>query len=284
MTSGIKLIRLYPDPGGGEALEGLYLTHKLHEQGDANAPFVYGNFVASLDGRIALGAESGDAETYVPESLTTGTDWRLFQELQAQADCLVTHGGYLRALARGDLDDILGVGGRAGSEELLAWRKLHGLVNEPAVVIASASLDFPMPASLGDSSQKVYIATGAQADRARVAAWEKLGFEILITGMEKAVDAAPLVERLGSLGYRSLYLQTGPQMLESMLRQGVLSRLYLTLSHRLVGGRYFHTMIAGNELGPAGELSLTTLYFCPARGNEAGQLFASFEPAGSPRA
>ena len=83
----------------------------LHHLGTPEQPFVYANFVSSLDGRIAV-VEVQTGESYVLEDLTSGHDWRLFQELQAQADCMVTHGGYLRALAARKFQDILRLGSR----------------------------------------------------------------------------------------------------------------------------------------------------------------------------
>jgi hypothetical protein len=52
------------------------------------------------------GGAAGDS--YVIEGLTSGHDWRLFQELRAQADCMVTHGGC--SLAARKFQDILQVG------------------------------------------------------------------------------------------------------------------------------------------------------------------------------
>jgi hypothetical protein len=36
----------------------------------------------------------------------------------------------------------------------------------------------------------------------------------------------------------------GPQLIETVLRDGSLSRLYLTLTHQLLGGEHFHTVTA----------------------------------------
>ena len=45
--------QLYPH-SREHSLRGLYLAHRLHELGLPERPFVYGNFVSSWDGRIAL--------------------------------------------------------------------------------------------------------------------------------------------------------------------------------------------------------------------------------------
>lgn len=263
--------QLYPQPGGAVPLAGLYLAHRLHELGTARRPFIYANFVSSLDGRIAL-------QDSVPKSLTTGHDWLLFQELQAQADCFVTHGGYLRALAAGRLGDVLQVGLRADSRHLLDWRGNNDLPTQPGIVIASASLDFPLPDSLRQHGQPVHIVTGAAADPQRVQFWREQGIEVLTAGDGHSVTGAALARRLGELGYRSIYLQAGPQMLETTLREQVLGRFYLTLSQQLLGGTDFHSLIAGPELAANGRLNLRSLYFDPPTEKNPGQFFAQFEP------
>lgn len=53
-----NVLPLYPEAGAARALEGLYLEQRLHALGTVREPFVYGSFVSSLDGRIAL-AEPG---------------------------------------------------------------------------------------------------------------------------------------------------------------------------------------------------------------------------------
>src|SRR5689334_25396752 len=103
-----RILRLYPGPSQESALAGTYLANGVHRLGTLAAPFVYANFVSSLDGRIAL-QDPGTGESHVPMTLTSGNDFRLLLELQAQADCLITHGGYMRAIAEGRLDDILQV-------------------------------------------------------------------------------------------------------------------------------------------------------------------------------
>jgi riboflavin biosynthesis pyrimidine reductase len=272
-----RMLRLYPPPVLERALAGTYLAQSVHRLGSAAAPFVYANFVASLDGRIAL-RDPVDGSSRLPKELTSENDFRLFLELQAQADCLITHSGYLRAIAEGRLDDILQVGVREGTEDLAEWRSQHGLAAQPVVVIASASLDFPLPPSLARHGQRVIIATGETTASGKCRALEARGYEVITAGKGRWVEGAPLVHCLGGLGLRSLYLLAGPRMLDTMLRDRVLSRLYVTLAHRLLGGDGFHTLIAGPELGAAGRLQLNSLYYDAAEPEGAGQWFAQFEP------
>ncbi|MBK3732185.1 riboflavin biosynthesis protein RibD [Azospirillum brasilense] len=272
-----RVLRLFPGPPEEVALAGLCLADALHTLGGAGAPFVYASFVSSLDGRIAVSdAISGDS--HLPVEITSGNDFRLFLELQAQADCLVTHGGYLRDLAAGRLDDVLQIGTRATDRDLADWRRENGLSAQPAVVIASASLDFPIPEAIIRGKQRVLVATGRQAPPDRVDALRARGVQVFVAGGGESVEGAPLVRELGRLGFRSVYLLTGPRMLSTMLRDGALSRLYLTIAHRVVGGEGFHTMATGPRLEGAGRLRLSSLHYDAAEPDGAGQWFARFDP------
>jgi riboflavin biosynthesis pyrimidine reductase len=273
-----EILVLYPGAGSTRPLKGLYLEERLHEQGSAQSPFVYGSFVASLDGRIALDEPRSERRNAL-EGLTSPNDFRLFQELQAQADCLITHGGYLRSLAEGRLGNVLQINAGGQEPDLIAWRKQNGLPAQPAIVIASGSLDFPIHPSLERHGQPLYVATGRSADPARVESLRERGLPVLVAGEGAMVEGAPLVRALGELGYRSLYLLAGPKMLETMLRDRQLSRLYLTFGHRLLGGQRFHSLIEGPPLGDAGRLALGSLYSDPGVHQGDGQWFARFDCA-----
>jgi riboflavin biosynthesis pyrimidine reductase len=274
-----RILRLYPGPTQESALAGTYLAHRLHTLGTPAAPFVYANFVSSLDGRIAL-KDPVTGASHLPETLTSGNDFRLLLELQAQADCLITHGGYMRAIAEGRLDDILQVGTQEAARDLAQWREENGLAPQPAIVIASASLDFPVPDSPARHGQRVIVATGEEAAASgRVEAFRARGYEVILAGKGGSVEGAPLTRALGALGFRSLFLLAGPRMLDAMLRDRMLSRLYITVAHSILGGEAFHTLLSGPDLGAAGRLRMASLYYDATEPEGAGQWFAQFEPA-----
>jgi len=273
-----QVVRLFPVPGRKRPLEGLYLDEKLPAPVTGVPALVYANFVTSLDGRIAVSDEGGTSR--LPDGLTNPRDWRLFQELQAHADCLVSHGGYLRALAAGRLGNVLQVGVGEGGGDIVRWRAARGMTGQPAVAIVSASLAFPIPDTLARHAQPVHVLTTTAANDDRRAALEEAGYDVVTTGTGPWVRAREAVEALADRGYRRLYLQTGPRMLGSALRDRVLARLYLTISHRLVGGGRFDTMVRGDmPLGVAGRLRLSALYLDEASNLDCGQLFARFDTA-----
>ena len=86
--NNMTVLQLYPPPQRKMSLNGLYLGLRLHREAVEGELFVYANFIASLDGRISLPDSYG--EQGVPSSLANKRDWRLYQELAAQADVMLT--------------------------------------------------------------------------------------------------------------------------------------------------------------------------------------------------
>ncbi|MFZ2171172.1 MAG: dihydrofolate reductase family protein, partial [Methylococcaceae bacterium] len=183
------------------------------------------------------------------------------------------HGGYMRALSEERLGNILQI----RQKDLIEWRRKNGLKPQPAVVIASASLNFPFHDSLLEHQQTVYIATGKDADPDRIHNWQDQGHSILVTGEDQMVHGAALIRELTRLGYKSIYLIAGPQMLDTVIREKQLSRLYLTITHQLIGGSDFRTLLTGSVLGSDGNLMLKTLYYEPNSPNGSGQFFLQFD-------
>jgi riboflavin biosynthesis pyrimidine reductase len=266
-----NLLRLYPNSCEKVSIKGLYLGHQLHKLGATESPFVYANFLSSLDGRIAV-EDAAQHTTHIPKHITTASDFGLFMELHAQADCIITHGGYMRALGEGRLGNILQVKDKA----LVEWRRDNGLQPQPAVIIASASLNFPLHNSLQEHAQAVYIATGKNADPDRIRYWQDLGHSLLFTGEGQMVQGAPLINALSGLGYKAIYLVAGPQMLDTVIREKRLSRLYLSMTHQLIGGKDFRTLLTGSMLGPEGNLLLEALYYEQDSPPGSGQFFMQF--------
>jgi riboflavin biosynthesis pyrimidine reductase len=268
-----QIFSLYPHCGENVNLKDLYLSHQVNKLGSVTAPFVYANFLSSLDGRIALEDTDGNTAPYIPKHITTASDFRLFMELHAQADCLVTHGGYMRALCGKRLGNVLQV----NSDDLVEWRCNNGLKPQPAVIIASASLNFPIHPSLLKHNQDCYIATGKNAETERINYWQDQGFRVLEAGDNQMVQGAALIQQLKKLKYKSIYLIAGPRMLDTMVRDKQLSRLYLTITHQLIGGLDFRTLLTGPPLADEGNMKLKTLYYDQDSPSGSGQFFMQFD-------
>lgn len=270
-----SLLRLYPEPSAAIPLEGAYLDHALHRATQAE-PIVYSNYIASLDGRIAL-VEPGTHRHQVPGAIANARDWRLFQELAAQAHVLVTTARYFRDLVLGQAQDHLPVSGQPAYADLLAWRKAQGLAPQPAVAVVSASLDLPIPPGLDLQQRAYYVLTGEGADPERAAALERLGMRVLFAGNGRRVEGRRLVQTLVERGYHSLYAIAGPQLLHTLVSAGALDRLYLTHAHRLLGGAGYDSVLEGPALDPSVDLRLISLHYDAHAPGPGGQLFGVYE-------
>lgn len=269
-----QVLQLYPHPGTELDLKNLYLNRAGWYQKDTAIPKVVANFLTSVDGRIAIG-KNETSEPNLPKQLTSKEDFRLFLELYAQADCLITHGGYLRNLAENKLGNILQLPNDEEFTDLHQWRKQQGLKPSADIVIASASLDFPMHASLNKHGQKIYIATGNKSDTKKCEQWSQQGYEILHTGTSKHVEGAPLIDQLAKKNYKHIYLIAGPRMLHTMFQDRQLSNLYISSSHQLLGSTTFKTILDGDTLKDV-RLKLDTLYYDEKSENDCGQFFSSY--------
>ncbi len=99
---------------------------------------------------------------------------------------------------------------------------------------------------------------------------------LLFTGEERKVQGAPLIHALSGLGYKTIYLVAGPQMLDTMIREKQLSRLYLSMTHQLIAGQDFRTLLNAPMLGSKGNLKLEALYYEQDSPPGSGQFFMQF--------
>ncbi|QBQ56076.1 RibD family protein [Nitrosococcus wardiae] len=271
-----KLLRLFPAPLEQVALEGLYLNQELHRLGTHSQPFVYTNFIASLDGRISL--EHPQKRTrIVPDNIANPRDWRLFQELAAQADALLTSGRYIRQLAQNVAQDILPVSEQPEYADLIQWRQSQGLAPQPAIVVISASLNLPIPEILFNSNRSIYVATGSKADPLRVQELKEKGIQVIVAGKGLRVQGQALIAALGQEGFTTLYAIAGPEVLKTLLTDQILNRLYLTHALRILGGESFDTLLEGERLNPAADFNLHSLYYDITNEGEPSQMFTIYE-------
>lgn len=268
------ILRLYPLPSAERELRGLYLAHELRALAEQSGlPFVYANFVTSIDGRVAVPRSDGEGLT-VPKNIANARDWRLFQELAAQADVIISSGRYLRDWAEGRAQEILQVDDPQLAD-LREWRVQNSLPPQPDIAIVSRSLRFSIPAVLERGGRKVVFFTTANPNPGRVREIENKAGRVIVAG-EQRVKGDALVKELSELGYRTIYSAAGPKILHMLLAANVLSRLYVTHANRLLGGAPFAALTEGALLEPAVGMKLHELYFDAAGLDGLGQLFVSY--------
>ena len=267
--------QLFPTPAREVTLTGLYLGHELRGQHEAlGRPFVYTNYVTSIDGRIAIPRPTGQG-MMVPQATSNDRDWRLFQELAVQADCIISSGRYLRDYVEGKAQEILRAYDEPRFADLGRWRAARGLSRYPDLAVVSGSLDFPIPPFLTQEGRQVVVITHGAANRERVARLEDAGARVVVAG-ESEVRGRTAIAALGELGYRTIYMATGPRVHHLLLADDALDRLYTTVAHRLLGGQPFSSLVEGDVLQPAIGLRLHTLYFDPHALDGLGQQFVCY--------
>jgi riboflavin biosynthesis pyrimidine reductase len=270
--------QLYPQPSAERPLTGLYLAHNLRQyQAASGRAFVYSNFVVSLDGRIAVPHPTQKGLT-VPKQIANERDWRLFQELAAQADMIISSGRYLREWAEGRAQEILQIDDPRFAD-LRDWREQQNLPPQPDIAIVSASLRFPIPDVLTSGGRKVVVFTTADPDPQRVKEIEAKAGQVIVAGNESSVAGDQMVQHMTNLGYKTIYSASGPQIMHLLLSGDVLDRLYLTLANRILGGEPYAGVVEGPLLATAVNMTTHTIYYDPHALDGLGQLFTSYNRA-----
>lgn len=263
--------RLLLQPGGSLGLRGLYLAHELHRLAKDDRPFVYTNFVSSLDGRISWkNPATGYRE--VPPPCANAHDLRLYHELAANADVVLASSRYLRGAAAGRAAGMLSFGADAG--ELVAWRRDRGLSDYPRVAVVSSSLKLPDRARLESALGEILVLCCGEPDKRRRDEAEHQGYRVMQCGLNREVNGDEIISALGRESYRTVYSVAGPRIHAALLRAGRLDRLYLTLVQILLGGTDFDTLVSGETLMRPQGFTLRELYHDPTGAGGIGQLFA----------
>ncbi len=250
--------QLLPDLTPERPLQGLYLDVELPDTGRLG-PFVYANFVTTLDGRISL-TDPSTGDEGVPGSIADPRDWRLFQELAARADVLLTSGRYLRDLKAGTAQDILPLGSGDAFADIRSWRLDRGMSAQPDIAVISASLGFQIPSLFREQGRHIHVLTTREAPENRARALERDGASVLRLCAGSRVAGDRVVTALGELGYKRLYSVTGPWVFHSLVEADALDSLFLTWRQRLVGGTGFSTIMSGPALATPADFSLRWMY------------------------
>lgn len=277
------LTKLFPTPVEPVSLEGIYLNHNLRARWNdptrgLSRPFVYTDFVVSLDGRIAL-EDRRTRPSAVPAEIANARDWRLFEELGAQADVLLTTDRYLRDLTMGAAQASLPVNEAAAYQDLRDWRQAQGLTAQPALAVLSETLTLPLPAMehLIKRHVPVFVATGVDVDCNSGTGIEAQGATVMmIAGRGQQVRGQALIQALGHEGFNLILSTAGPRVLASLLADRVLDRLYLTQVHRILGSDSYDTLMKGQRLCPPADFLSCALYYDEPSEESPGQIFACY--------
>lgn len=214
-------------------LEGMYLRHNLQELArKLGRPVVIATYITDLNDVIAVKDVHG-----APEKLKNPSDWRLFQELIAQADVIITGTSYMSEFAgKGESgQNVLTQFDKGGTFEGLGdWRVKNSLKRNPDLAVVSRSLDFEIPEGIITKGREIFVFTTynmANSDKAQKL--KDAGATVMGAG-DEGVDGTVMVNRLGQEGYKVIKLTTGPRILKILMDAKVLDRLYITRVNRTI--------------------------------------------------
>ena len=219
-------------------LEGLYLNEGLARMADQRRqPLVLTDYLTDQNGVIA----KADAQHHfqVPPETRNASDWRLAQELMAQADVMITGGDYLRrASSRESHRQEVLYQFEPGREfeELGDWRLRTGYKKRsPDLAVVSRHLDFQLPADLRSGGRRLVIfTTDEMADSAQARVLTSSGAVVLGSG-KVGVDGERMIDYLSDeMGARVIVMATGPGVLQLLLAAQRLDFLYLTQVQRQI--------------------------------------------------
>lgn len=269
-----KLIRLYPPYANGLDLEGLYLNHSTTVEGNGKETFVYTNFISTLDGRISL-PDPKTGKHQVPPKAANPHDLRLFYELIARADVIVTTARHLRAVATGRTPDLLNLDTEQ-CRDLIEWRRQQGLSDQPRIAVISKNLELPEKATITNMDEDILVFSWREVDDKEQAALRGKGYEVICCGEGDDIDGEQLVSLLSQHGLRNIYSIAGPRIFTALLNADKIDRLYLTLTHLMLGGEQYHTITYGKGLASPHGFHLYELYYDESEPPGGGQMFAVY--------
>jgi riboflavin-specific deaminase-like protein len=191
-------------------------------------PYVRVNFISSIDGRATFQGRSGQ--------LGDEGDRSLFHGLREHADAVLAGTSTLR---------VEGYGRMLGKPERRQRRTEAGRSPEPLACIVSRSGALPLEIPLfSEPEARVVIFTAAQLELNDVAAQA----EVVRLQPEELRPANVLQLLHRDYDVSTLLCEGGPSLFGSLLREGVVDELCLSLAPKLAGGGSSPTITTGPEL------------------------------------
>jgi riboflavin-specific deaminase-like protein len=199
-------------------------------------PYTVVNFVSSVDGRATVQGRSGP--------LGDDGDRVMFHGLREQVDAVLVGTGTLRTERYGRI---------LGKPERRERRKAKGLPPEPIACIITRSGDLPDDIPLfAEPEARVLVFAQHPIDLPSVSASVRV---ITLDPGEMTLTTA-LRHMRHDHGIRSLLCEGGPMLFSSLLNEGLVDELFLTLAPKLAGGGMEPAITMGTELPEPAELTL----------------------------
>jgi len=185
---------------------------------EKDLPFVTMKFASSLDGKICTA--SGESQWI------SGEKSRKF-----------TH--YLR-----DINDaiLVGVGTILADNPSLTTRFIEG--KNPIRVIADSKLRTPLDSKVVNDGEKTIIAVTEGVSNEKIKKFEACGVEIIKCGVER-VDLKMLLKKLAEREIISILVEGGGKIHFSMLKSGLVDKIYAFIAPKIIGGAKALTSVEG---------------------------------------
>jgi riboflavin biosynthesis pyrimidine reductase len=214
-------------------------------------PSLFANFVASVDGAVAL---DGAGESGHVISGDSAADHFVMGLLRACADAVVIGAGTLRASPK-HLWNAAKIFPLA-APHFSRLRRTLGLAEHPKLVVVTASGELdPSSPALSDATVVTSPAGGA-----RLRGVAAPGTRVIVVPESSApsgagsgrMNLAPVVELLRSEGHGLVLTEGGPSLVGQLVAENLLDELFLTVSPRLFGrypGDGRKSLVDGVDLG-----------------------------------
>lgn len=213
------------------------------------AAVLYANFVSSIDGVVALGAERNSGTLISGKS---EADRFVMGLLRALADVVIVGAGTMRAEGKGALwtPDYIYPPAADGYREL---RQRLRLSDQPQLAILTATGEIFASERALEAGALVLTTDGAASRlRSRLPSASR----VVTVGMGRGVSIVEAIRRLRAEGFQRLLSEGGPTVIAGLLSAGLLDQLFLTLAPVLAGrqdGTLRRGLVHGFEF-PAREL------------------------------
>ena len=220
----------------------------------SSEPVLRVNFVSSVDGAVTHDGRSG--------GLSNDADKRYFELLRRVSDVVLVGAGTVR-------DE--GYGGMRVSDESARWRVADGMPPHPVFAIVSGSLDLdPESGIFTNAPVRPIVFTTSQGvarDGERAAALAAVADVVVAdvvadSGADASAGAArvhgpTIVRTLHERGLGNVLCEGGPHLFGSLLADGVVDELFLTVSPTLEAGDA--ARITAGELAATASLTLASV-------------------------
>lgn len=191
-------------------------------------PFVILKIASSLDGKIATA--SGESRWITGEQSR-----KMVHRLRSEVDAV-----------------MVGIGTVMKDDPMLNVRLVKG--RNPHRVILDPQLKIPLNARVLNSESerlsgaKIYIVTTPDSPNDKIVALKNKGAEIIYADSKDGyIDLILLIKELGRLGITSIIIEGGSETNASALRSGIVDKVMVFLSPKIIGGHDSKGSIGGKS-------------------------------------